>query len=325
LIKCSEDHVTYINLSNKNIKKELPSSFGSLPKLTVLNLSGNTITGSLPSDFANLEELYELNLSDNNISGGIPQNISKLTSLKVLNLSNNKIDSIPKEVGSLPLLTDLDLSQNSIEGNLLSIISADNAFSNLRVLDLSDNKLTGTIPSDIKNISNLVSLKLSNNELDGSIPSTIGDLSKLKFLYLNHNKLSGEIPTSSLEKLLMTEIDLSQNIEISGKIPKLKYNAVDHICNYGETNLCYSKNNDEKCVYTKYNCGTCVENASKSSDGVCRCKDDYIGVGYNQCSSSIDNEDLNNEKESGVNVRASFKSLTLAMIIAFASYLLYSM
>jgi len=321
LIKCSKEHITYINLSNKEINKELPSTFGNLPKLSVLNLSNNNITGSLPDDFENLEELFELNLSSNEITGGISKNITKLKNLKALNLSKNKISSIPKEIASLPLLTDLDLSDNEIETQLISLIEGENVFSSLRNLNLSNNKVNGTIPTEISIISNLVSLKLSNNELEGSIPSTIGDLSKLKFLYLNNNKLSGEIPTTSLVKLIMTEIDLSENIEISGKIPKLMYNAEEHICNYNNTSLCYIKKDDNLCKYTDYVCSSCVENAYKGSDNVCRCIENYSGIGYSSCYDIKDNN-LEKENENGVNARASFKSLTIATIIIFASYLL---
>jgi len=320
-IKCNKDHVTYIDLSNMNVSSSaLPESFGELSQLTILNISGKGIKGTLPSDFENLGSLIELNLSSNEISGEISPNISKLINLKSLNLSKNKITNFPKEITELPLLTDLILNENSIEGNIIEEVKN---FKNLRVLDLGSNKLNGSIPDAIVQIKNLVKLNLSKNSLEGEIPKAIGDLSSLKYLILNNNQLSGEIP-SSIEKLKMTEIDVSEN-SLSGKVPKLSYTTVNHVCKYKNTNLCFKKDSkDSVCEYTSYECSTCVDNAQKDSNGICKCKENFTGIGYVSCSSSISDENLNAGKDAA-NFRASFQSLTITSIIIIASYLLYLM
>ena len=63
-------------------------------------------------------------------------------------------------------------------------------------LDLSNNQLTGEIPSEIGNLTNLEVLWLYSNQLTGSIPSEIGNLANLERLWLNNNQLTGEIPES---------------------------------------------------------------------------------------------------------------------------------
>ncbi|CAN1130448.1 Leucine-rich repeat protein 1 [Linum perenne] len=64
-------------------------------------------------------------------------------------------------------------------------------------LNLEDNRLNGSIPTELGNLKNLVALDLFNNSLSGSIPSSLGsNLQSLKFLRLQNNKLSGEIPKS---------------------------------------------------------------------------------------------------------------------------------
>jgi hypothetical protein len=68
--------------------------------------------------------------------------------------------------------------------------------SNLQILYLHSNQLTGSIPADIGNLSNLQQLHLYSNQLSGSIPDSIGDLSNLQHLHLFSNQLIGEIPVS---------------------------------------------------------------------------------------------------------------------------------
>ncbi len=59
---------------------------------------------------------------------------------------------------------------------------------------LSNNNLSGTIPSSIVDFPNLIILRLYSNQLSGSILSVLGNLSNLTDLQLNSNQLSGTIP-----------------------------------------------------------------------------------------------------------------------------------
>jgi len=67
---------------------------------------------------------------------------------------------------------------------------------NTTELDLSNNGLTGPIPSEIGNLTNLTNLNLSYNQLTGEIPIEIGNLTNLTHLVLNDNQLTGEISES---------------------------------------------------------------------------------------------------------------------------------
>ncbi|MCY3554714.1 MAG: Ig-like domain-containing protein [Gemmatimonadetes bacterium] len=83
---------------------------------------------------------------------------------------------------------------------------------------LSDNQLSGRIPSELGQLSRLVNLSLGNNRLTGSIPSELGRLSRLRKLILGANFLTGEIPPElgQLEAIQILSVPWN---ELSGEIP----------------------------------------------------------------------------------------------------------
>jgi len=61
-------------------------------------------------------------------------------------------------------------------------------------IDLSNKKLTGSIPSNIEKLTSLTYLNLNNNKLTGTLPSGVENLSLLTNIILSYNKLTGTIP-----------------------------------------------------------------------------------------------------------------------------------
>ena len=82
------------------------------------------------------------------------------------------------------------------------------------------NSLTGTIPTELGNLTSLTFLDLSRNSLTGSIPSELGDLKSLTILDLGLNSLSGTIPTKFGNLSNLTYLSLSYN-SLSGAIPSV--------------------------------------------------------------------------------------------------------
>lgn len=93
-----------------------------------------------------------------------------------------------------------------------------NGLSDLELLWLSHNQLTGELPGNIGELTGLQWLYVDNNELTGDIPSSIGNLSKLTTLSLWGNQLSGSIPQSIGDLLLLQNLWLSDN-QLTGEIP----------------------------------------------------------------------------------------------------------
>jgi hypothetical protein len=96
----------------------------------------------------------------------------------------------------------LFLSSNTFTGPVPNKIGRASG-SLLRGLYLSDNKLDGSLPDTLCNLTMLEALFVDTNQLTGSIPTCIGNLMELKQFYAFDNMLTGEVPEelSALRKL----------------------------------------------------------------------------------------------------------------------------
>ncbi len=116
---------------------------------------------------------------------------------------------------SLGRVYDLTLSGNRLSGTIPAELG-DLTF--LSSLYLYSNQLTGSVPPEFGNLSNLIYLELNHNRLSGQIPSELGSLSKLERLSLHSNQLSGQIPAELGDLTNLTSLGLSNN-QLTGTIP----------------------------------------------------------------------------------------------------------
>lgn len=86
------------------------------------------------------------------------------------------------------------------------------------LLDLRSQKLLGSLPSSIGNLTSLTGLNLRNNSFRGEIPQEIGFLSGLKHLNLTYNMFAGLIPSNISHCKELTVLAVEYN-QLSGKIP----------------------------------------------------------------------------------------------------------
>ncbi|RZC73467.1 hypothetical protein C5167_048945 [Papaver somniferum] len=202
-----------LDLSMNYLTVNLDGLIGNFKVLEKLQLSRNHFVGPIPDELFNFQNLTLIDLSVNNISGVLSNSIGDLSKLNTLLLSSNNLSGeIPKSLSNIKTLTRLAANQNSFNGMIPSGISQF-----VLGLDLSFNKLVGTIPID------LLSPPKLDSSLNGSIPSaSIGKLERLTYLELGSNSLSGEIPKELGNCVELALLDLSkgagQNI-LSGSIP----------------------------------------------------------------------------------------------------------
>ncbi|XP_068669103.1 probable LRR receptor-like serine/threonine-protein kinase At3g47570 [Aristolochia californica] len=85
-------------------------------------------------------------------------------------------------------------------------------------LSVSYNKLIGSIPTSLGNLSYLNLLNFGSNSLSGSIPYELGQLVSLEALQISLNELSGEIPLSLFNLSSLTSFAAIKN-NLQGSLP----------------------------------------------------------------------------------------------------------
>ncbi|KAL5573828.1 hypothetical protein UlMin_023425 [Ulmus minor] len=112
---------------------------------------------------------------------------------KVLNIRLSDMGlkgPFPIGIENCSSLTGLDLSNNKLYGSLPENISRVISFAT--TLDLSNNNFSGTIPKQLSNCSYLNVLKLDHNRFTGQIPPELALLSRLRTFSVANNLLTGD-------------------------------------------------------------------------------------------------------------------------------------
>ncbi|XP_059429418.1 receptor like protein 24-like [Corylus avellana] len=207
-----------LNLASCKLKK-IPDFLRNQSYLSYLDLSHNQIFGEMPNWIWKLPNLYGLDLSYNfleTLEGPILN-----VSLYSPNLRSNQLR------GQLPIISYveyLDFSGNSLHSSILANISR--SFPSIGFLFLSSSKIYGSIPISICNATNLKLLDLSKNSISGTIPECLIEMSdKLWMLDLRRNKLNGTIPDAFPDNCTLQSLALNKN-QLEGGLPKSLANCI---------------------------------------------------------------------------------------------------
>ena len=229
--------LTWLDLSGNELTGTIPTQLGSLSELTELYLSGNELTGTIPTQLGSLSELTWLDLSDNQLTGTIPRSFTGLTNLTTFHFLDNDGLCAPTDsafrtwlqgiydVGgySCDFAADRAVlvqlynatdganwvdSSNWLSNRPMGSWHGVTSDANGRVIGLYlwENRLSGSIPPELGDLSSLKWLFLYDNQLTGPIPPELGNLSNLTDLYLAYNRLTGCIP-AALQSVISNDLD----------------------------------------------------------------------------------------------------------------------
>jgi len=88
----------------------------------------------------------------------------------------------------------------------------------VRIINLVDQKLAGTLSPYVGNISFLREIRLANNTIHGEIPPEVGRLLRLRVLMLTNNSIEGKIPANLSGCSSLAELYIDRN-KLGGEIP----------------------------------------------------------------------------------------------------------
>ncbi|KAH7426380.1 hypothetical protein KP509_11G099100 [Ceratopteris richardii] len=211
-----------VDLNHNNITGDLSMWQYWSDMLEVLDISANKLTGELGDGVSRFVRLRVLNISHNGFSASIPSAYGFLPKLSVIDVSFNNLDgAIPASLFNSSTLSTLVLSNNLLVGDLIlpksPPLGSQKGEYQMAIIDISNNKLNGTLSEEIENFQKLRKLDLSNNSLSGNIPNELSNLTMLQLLDLSSNLLLGSIPGNLPKSLNVLRL---ANNNLSGQIPK---------------------------------------------------------------------------------------------------------
>ena len=215
--------LSVLDCSSNQLDGTIPSTIGGATNLILLDLSKNKLTSTIPVAVFTLKFLRTLVLESNNLSGPLDNAVNDLQALVTIDLRDNELTgSLPLNLDAIPTLDTILLDYNLFTGPLPNVTAGllqravislshnqlsgdlrldqnfdpgqiDQTSIRLRYLDISYNKLDGSLSSVFDYLPSMQHLDLSGNAFVGSFPSNTGWLG-IEFLAASSNSLTGAIP-----------------------------------------------------------------------------------------------------------------------------------
>ena len=83
-VRVKDGKLVSLDLSNNNLRGNLPLTIGNLTHLEYLDLSGNKLSGRMPRELRKFDCLWYLDLSGNNFKGRLSKTLNRLVNLTYL-------------------------------------------------------------------------------------------------------------------------------------------------------------------------------------------------------------------------------------------------
>ncbi|KAG7598668.1 Protein kinase domain [Arabidopsis suecica] len=222
-------NLTFLGIEANQFSGPIPDEIGNLTNLTGMQFGSNQFTGSLPSSLARLVKLEDFRVSDNNFNGTIPGYIGNWSRLKKLYLYASGLKGpFPDAVARLENLVELIISDTTGINSFPNISSKA-----IKTLILRNVSLYGSIPSYIWNMQELRILDLSFNKLTGEVQRV---QRQPRNTYLTGNSLSGHVE-SGVFLNSQSNIDISFNNFSWTSTCQEKSNINTYRSSYLKTNL----------------------------------------------------------------------------------------
>ncbi|CAN7066514.1 unnamed protein product [Brassica oleracea var. botrytis] len=212
---CNQSYLRLLDLSHNNFSGSIPSCLTN-SSVEYLVLQNNNLIGRLANIFDKTGSLRAVDVSHNQITGKLPRSLRNCTNLEMVNVEGNTItDTFPFWLKDLPNLEVMVLRSNMFHGPIYSPQYHPLSFPQLRIIDISHNRFTGSLPQNYF-------VNLSKPLI--SIPPEEGDMYVgygFAYSYYLSMFLRNKGITMELEKILKTytAIDFSEN-KLEGQIPE---------------------------------------------------------------------------------------------------------
>ena len=154
---------------------------------------------------------------------------------------------------ALPAWTNLwflDLSNNALTGALPSKQLSKMKY--MEYLMLGDNLFSGMIPDDIVQLTELRILDFGSNLFAGTLPKSLNQLSKIWDLNFAHNVLSGTFPEELFELTEVQSLLLSRN-KLTGTLPVAAANTNSAVSKHSSSNVKWSNMKQLGCLLMNHN------------------------------------------------------------------------
>ncbi|RYH23648.1 hypothetical protein EON65_17670 [archaeon] len=205
--------LVFLDLTNNMLTGALPLALGNLTNLDVLFVSGNRFSNGNLDDLITFDHfpfLTNVDISHNRFTGSLPMSPFQIPTLRTIDASVNCFEGTLSE----GLCQPGNLSVLILDGLSTSLACRSRifpkSFSMLKAFTLNKIKVSGSIPSCVFNIPGLRVLHLSGNYLTNTLPHNLSLASGFTDFMASHNLLSGTIPLS-LQHHSMREFRLSYN------------------------------------------------------------------------------------------------------------------